>query len=59
MFFKIGILKSFAIFTGKKPVLEFLFNKVAGFFYRTLQVAASAMLKIRKFPRKTSVVKGS
>ena len=27
MFFKIGVLTNFAIFTGKKPVLESLFNK--------------------------------
>ena len=30
MFFKIGIFKKFAIFTGKTPVLQSLFNKVAG-----------------------------
>ena len=30
MFFKIGFLKNFAIFTGKTPVLESLFNRVAG-----------------------------
>ena len=28
MFFKIGVLKNFAISAGKKPVLEFLFNKM-------------------------------
>ena len=31
MFFKIGVLKIFAMFTGKPPVLGSLFNKVAGF----------------------------
>ena len=30
MFFKIDVLKNFANFTGKKPVLESLLNKVAG-----------------------------
>ena len=30
MFFKIGFLKKFAIFTGKHLCLESLFNKVAG-----------------------------
>ena len=30
MFFKTVVFKDFAIFTGKKPVLESLFNKVAG-----------------------------
>ena len=30
MFFKIVVLKNFAIFTGKTPVLESLFNKIAG-----------------------------
>ena len=30
MFFKIGIPKNFAIFTGKKPALESLFDYVAG-----------------------------
>ena len=44
MFFKIGILKSFAIFTGKYLCWG-LFLKVAGLFYRTLWVAASAVLK--------------
>ena len=29
MFFKIGFLKNFAIFTKKHPVLESLFNKAA------------------------------
>ena len=29
MFFKIGVRKNFANFTGKKPLLESLFNKVA------------------------------
>ena len=28
MFFKIGVLKNFSISAGKKPVLEFLFNKM-------------------------------
>ena len=28
MFFKISVLKNFAIFTGKQPVLESLFNKI-------------------------------
>ena len=28
MFFKIGVLKNVAIFAGKAPVLELLFNKV-------------------------------
>ena len=28
---KKAVLKNFAIFTGKKPVLESLFNNVAGF----------------------------
>ena len=30
IFFKIGLLKNFANFTGKAPVLESPFNKVAG-----------------------------
>ena len=30
MFFKIDVLKNFAILTEKSPVPEFLFNKVAG-----------------------------
>ena len=30
MFFKMRALKNFVIFTGKTPVLESLFNKVAG-----------------------------
>ena len=30
MFFKIGVLKSFGKFIGKVPVLQSLFNKVAG-----------------------------
>ena len=30
IFFKIGVLKNFANFTGKAPVLESSFNKVAG-----------------------------
>ena len=30
MFFKIGLLKNFANFTGKHPMLESLFDKVAG-----------------------------
>ena len=30
MYFKIGALKNFANFTGKIPVLESLFKKVAG-----------------------------
>ena len=30
MFFKIGVLEGFINFTGKKPVLESVFNKVAG-----------------------------
>ena len=30
MFFKIGVLKTSAIFTGKTPDLESLFSKVAG-----------------------------
>ena len=30
MFIKIGVFKNLAIFTGKKPTLESLFNKVAG-----------------------------
>ena len=33
MFFKADVLKNFAIFTGKIPVLESLFNKVAGLHY--------------------------
>ena len=28
MFCKIGVLKNFAVFTGKKAVLESLFNKL-------------------------------
>ena len=28
MFFKIGALKNFAIFTGKTPMLESFFNKI-------------------------------
>ena len=32
MFFKIALLKKFAIFTGKTPQLESLFNKDAGFY---------------------------
>ena len=28
MFFKIGVLKNFAIFTGKTPMLESFFNKI-------------------------------
>ena len=40
MFFKTGVFKNFAVFTGKKPELKCLFNKVAGlntsigYFYR-------------------------
>ena len=30
MLFKIGVLKKFAMFTGKKPVSGYLFNEVAG-----------------------------
>ena len=30
VFFKRGVLKCFAIFTGKVPVLESLFHKIAG-----------------------------
>ena len=30
MFFKLGVLKNFVIFTEKTPVLESLFDKVAG-----------------------------
>ena len=30
MYFRIGVLKNFAMFTGKTPVLESLFNKYAG-----------------------------
>ena len=40
MFFKIGVLKNFAIHR-KAPLLESLFNKVAGFFHRRPPVAAS------------------
>ena len=42
MFFKIGVLKYFAIFTGKIPVLRPLFNKDAGLklFYRITPAAA-------------------
>ena len=29
MFFKIAVLKNFAVTVRKKPVLEYLFNKVA------------------------------
>ena len=29
MFWKKGVLKDFSKFTGKKPVLEFIFNEVA------------------------------
>ena len=36
MFFKIGALKNFVIFTGKKSVLESFFNRVAGFRSATL-----------------------
>ena len=32
MFFKIGVLKHFAIFTAKKPVLESSFNKIVGLY---------------------------
>ena len=37
--------KKFCNFHRKTPVLESLFGKIAGFFYRTLWVAASAVLK--------------
>ena len=30
MFFERSVLKNFAIFTGKAPVLKSLFNKVVG-----------------------------
>ena len=32
MFFKIGVLKDLALFTGKQLVWSLLFNKVAGLF---------------------------
>ena len=62
-FFKKGVLKNFAIFTGKHLRWSFLFNKVAGlgfsceyceilrtsFFYRTSPVAASGVRKYRRF----------
>ena len=30
MLFKIGVFKNFANFSGKIPVMEFLFNKIQG-----------------------------
>ena len=36
MFFKIGVLKNFAIFTGKHLCCNLFFNKVAGLRYATL-----------------------
>ena len=45
MFFKIGVLKYFAILTGKHLYWNVFFNKVAGldsFFNRKPLVAASA-----------------
>ena len=30
MFFKIGVLKNFAVFTGKRPCWSLLYDKVAG-----------------------------
>ena len=36
MFLKIGVLKNFGIFSKKTPVLESLFNKVAGLRPTTL-----------------------
>ena len=41
MLFKIGVLKSFAIFTEKKPVLEPFFDKVAA-----LKAAAAALRSV-------------
>ena len=38
--------KKFRNLHRKTPMLESLFNKVAGFFYRTLRVATSTVLKI-------------
>ena len=54
MFFKIGVLKNFAIFAGKQ-MLESLFNKVHSkifkniLFYRTPTVAASGFMNYTHF----------
>ena len=55
MFFKINVLKNFAIFTGKKTTLESLFYKLAGlqawnFFKKRLQHNCFSV-KIAKFLR--------
>ena len=49
--FKIGVLKNFALFTGKKPVLESLFNKVA-------DLKACNFIKNRSSHRSCSLTKG-
>ena len=65
MFFEIVVLKNFAIFGGKKPVLECVFNKVVGLelsceyceifknscFHKTPPVSASK--KFINFPGKS------
>ena len=47
MFFGIGILKNFAIFTGKHPCWGLFFNKVAGLRPATL---LNERLQYRCFP---------
>ena len=37
MFFKMDVLKNFSTFTGKKPVLEYLFKNACNFIKKRLQ----------------------
>ena len=59
MFFKVGVLKNFAKFTGKQRVLESSFNKAAGlesdcFMKEDTSAQIFIFLFFRYFLRKTS-----